>query len=252
MSWVDSHCHLDFLADPPGDMARAQATGISRWLLPGTDPNQWYRIRQRFRNDPRVRLAFGYHPWYLPAHSPDTHSLELTLDDYPDTAAIGETGLDFYPGKPSRPPADHQEAWFESHLKLARERDMPVIVHSVKAHDRILHYLKQYPEVRGVIHAFSGPYEQAMAYIDKGWSLGCGSLILKSKKTLDAFTRIPLEQVLLETDAPDMRPPKPTNENPLIDLHQISKRLASERRVDGEALREQTTRNASVLLGFSS
>lgn len=250
MTWIDSHCHLDFLYDPPGNMARAEATGIGRWLLPGTDPNQWHRVRQRFHNDARVRLAFGHHPWYLPEHPPRMDSLQHTLDDYPQAAAIGETGLDFYPGKPPRPPAEHQEAWFEAHLRLARERNLPVVVHSVKAHDRILHYLKNHPVVTGVIHAFSGPYEQAMAYVDKGWSLGCGSLILKSDKTLDAFARMPLEHVLMETDAPDMRPPNPTNENSLLDLHQISDRLARQRGISHDDLLKQTTRNASDLLGF--
>lgn len=250
MPWIDSHCHLDFLTDPPGDMARAEASDIGHWLLPGIEPHQWHRIRQRFQSDRRVRLSFGYHPWYLPNHPPELRSLEQTLDDCTDAVAIGEIGLDFYRGKPQRPPADHQEAWFESQLKLASERALPLIVHAVKAHDRVLHFLKRYPEVTGVIHAFSGPYEQAMAYVDKGWSLGCGSLILKSGKTLDAFGRLPLDNLLMETDAPDMRPKNPISHNSLLDLLQVSRRLAEERRIELGTLRDQTTANARRLFGF--
>lgn len=250
MPWIDSHCHLDFLPDPPNAMVRAEENAIRHWVLPGTEPNQWLRAQRRFDRDPRVHLAFGHHPWYLPDQAADVGGLGRQLDECPNAVAIGETGLDFYNGRPRRPPAAHQEAWFAEHLRLAGERDLPVIIHAVKAHDRILHYLKQYPNVTGVVHAFSGPYEQAMAYVDKGWRLGCGSLILKSAKTRDAFARIPIEHLLLETDAPDMRPAAPVHAIPLLDLLQIADCLADARGMTDDDLMVQTSANARALFGF--
>lgn len=249
MAWIDSHCHLDFLNDPPRDMARAEDAGIGHWLLPGTDPGQWHRARERFKSNSRVWLAFGHHPWYLPETEPALRSLSQALNGFPAVVALGEIGLDFHPGPPSRPTAEHQEAWFDSQLQLARELGLPVIVHSVKAHDRVLHYLKRYPDVTGVIHAFLGPYDQAMAFVDKGWYLGCGSLIFKSPKTLDAFKRIPVERLLLETDAPDMRPPRPVNDNPLLDLLQIGRKLAEARGISEADLMAGVARSGEALFG---
>ncbi|GGX46137.1 TatD family hydrolase [Saccharospirillum salsuginis] len=250
MPWIDSHCHLDYLPDPPNAMARAEENDIRHWILPGTDPSQWQRTQHRFERDPRVHLAFGHHPWFLPEHDAEMGVLSRQLDDSTTVVAIGETGLDYYNGQPKRPPADHQEAWFEQHLRLAQDRNLPVIIHAVKAHDRVLHYLKQYPRVTGVIHAFSGPYEQAMAYIDKGWRLGCGSLILKSGKTRDAFARIPADRLLLETDAPDMRPKHPVHTIPLLDLLQTADDLAEARGVTTADLMAQTSANTRTLFGI--
>lgn len=251
MSWIDSHCHLDFLSDPANAMARAEDHGIRHWVLPGTDPNQWVRARERFERDRRVHLAFGHHPWYLPEHEPDMRGLRRQLEDASSVVALGETGLDFHNGPPKRPPADHQEAWFEAQLRVAQDRGLPVIVHSVKAHDRVLHYLKQFPDVTGVIHAFSGSYEQAMAYVDKGWYLGCGSLILKSGKTRDAFARIPLDHLMLETDAPDMRPRHPIHSNPLLDVLQTVDTLIEARGVDVDTLESRTNANTQALFKVS-
>jgi len=250
MSWIDSHCHLDYLPDPPNAMARAEENDIHHWILPGTDPSQWQRVRHRFERDRRVHLAIGHHPWFLPKHDPDMGVLSRQLDGSATVVAIGETGLDFYDGQPKRPLADHQEAWFEQHLRLAQERHLPVIIHAVKAHDRILHYLKQYPKVTGVIHAFSGPYEQAMAYVDKGWRLGCGSLILKSRKTRDAFARIPIEHVLMETDAPDMRPTDPVHSIPLLDLLQTADELADARSITTTELMTRTHANTCAVFNL--
>lgn len=245
MRWIDSHCHLDFLSQPDKALAQALEAGIDHWLLPGTDPIQWQYASKTFGHLNHVSLAFGHHPWFLPASELDLSDLKVALKN--GVIAVGEVGLDFYPSRTERPSPDVQELWFDAQLKLAYEHDLPVIIHSVKAHDRILHYLKHYPDVRGVVHAFLGNYTQAMAFIDKGFLLGCGSLIAKSPKTLDAFSRIPLEHLLLETDAPDMRWPKPHADNPLLDVLSTAERLASARNIELEALAQATRDNARRL-----
>lgn len=247
MTWIDAHCHPDALTDPDGAMKEAQAAGIGQWILPGTEPQQWRAAGQRFSSDPRIRLAFGHHPWFLPPTEPDLTSLQAMLSACPQCIALGEIGLDFHSGNKSKASPELQQRWFEAQLALASEYQLPVIVHAVKAHDRVLALLKHYPDVRGVVHAFLGPYQQAMAYLDKGWYLGCGSLILKSAKTRDAFARIPAEHILLETDAPDMRPVQPDHDNPLLDLLQTADCLAQARAQSVAALMEQTSANVRRL-----
>lgn len=247
--WIDAHCHPDGLADPDAALDQAEAAGIGHWLLPGTEPQQWRLAGQRFASDPRLRFALGHHPWFLPTTQPDLSELESELNRRPQTVAVGEIGLDFHRANRD-PERRHQEAWFVAQLALAAERQLPVVVHSVKAHDRVLSALKRFPQLRGVVHAYLGPYEQAMAFVDKGWYLGCGSLILKSAKTLDAFARLPADAILLETDAPDMRPLQAEHDNPLLDLLQTAQKLALVRGESMDHLKTQTATNARQLFQF--
>lgn len=247
--WIDAHCHPDGLADPEAALDQAEAAGIGHWLLPGTEPQQWRQAGQRFASDPRLRFALGHHPWFLAATEPDLSELESELNQRSETLAVGEIGLDFHRASGERE-RRHQEAWFAAQMALAAERQLPVIVHSVKAHDRVLSALKRLPQVRGVVHAFVGPYEQAMAFVDKGWCLGCGSLIAKSPKTLDAFSRLPADAIVLETDAPDMRLAQAEHDNPLLDLLLTAHTLAQARGEPLEQLMTQTTTNVRQLFQF--
>lgn len=254
----DSHCHLDFLGNPGRCMADAQAAGIGHWLVPGTEPEQWQQAHQYFNQDGRVSLAAGHHPWFLPESPPDTHLLESWLDHHPDCVAIGEIGLDFFKHHPGSKAAGHQFDWFLAQLSIASERQQPVILHSVKAHDRILQGLKRYPKLVGVVHGFVGPYAQAMAYVDRGFYLGAGSVVFRSAKTLDAFALIPADRILVETDAPDQRLPdhhRPNTsqspadapENALLDWLATLGRLAEARQQCSDALMSQVRQNATLL-----
>ncbi|MEX2321716.1 MAG: TatD family hydrolase [Saccharospirillum sp.] len=258
MIGFDSHCHLDFLDDAPQCMADAETAGIARWLIPGTGPDQWRQAHQRFGQDDRVLLAAGHHPWFLPDSAPDIQSLESWLDQHSDSVAIGEIGLDFFRHHPRSAVAEHQFDWFMAQLAVSSECLQPVIIHSVKAHDRILQGLKRYPRVGGVVHGFVGPYAQAKAYLDRGFYLGAGSVVFQSAKTLDAFARIPAERILVETDAPDQRVPDqyrnaadPSDtglpDNALLDWLSILKRIAAARQMDSAILTEQVCQNASSL-----
>jgi TatD DNase family protein len=249
MSGFDSHCHVDFMPEALAAMADAEASGIGHWLVPGTEPKQWRQARQRFGQDARVHLGAGHHPWFLPDSPADTGPLVQWLDEQSDCVAIGEIGLDFFKHSRRSCAAEHQEAWFSAQLDLACERQLPVIIHSVKAHDRILHGLNRHSQVTGVVHGFVGPYVQAMAYIDRGLYLGAGSVVFRSDKTLDAFCRIPSDRILIETDAPDQRHPYPHSENALLDWHRTLERLAELRQLSATFLTEQVRRNARTLFG---
>lgn len=258
MIGFDSHCHLDFLDDATQCMAGAEAADMGRWLVPGTAPDQWQKAHQQFSGDDSVLLAAGHHPWFLPESPPDAQSLETWLDQHSDCVAIGEIGLDFFRYHPHSAAAGHQFDWFMAQLAVASERRQPVIIHSVKAHDRILQGLKRYPKVVGVVHGFVGPYAQAQAYLDRGFYLGAGSVVFQSAKTLDAFARIPADRILVETDAPDQRVPEQyrtktgaseatTPDNPLLDWLSTLNRIAEARETDSTALGEQVRQNAASL-----
>lgn len=258
MIGFDSHCHLDFLDDAPQCMASAEANGLGRWLVPGTAPDQWQKAHQQFSADDRVLLAAGHHPWFLPESPPDTQSLETWLDQHSDCVAIGEIGLDFFRHHAHSGAAEHQFDWFMAQLAIASERSLPVIVHSVKAHDRILQGLKRYPKVVGVVHGFVGPYAQAKAYLERGFYLGAGSMVFQSAKTLDAFARIPVDRILVETDAPDQRVPEQyrntadssedaTPHNALLDWLSTLNRIAESREMPCTALRQHVRQNAASL-----
>jgi TatD DNase family protein len=134
-------------------------------------------------------------------------------------------------------------------LAVANERQLPVIIHSVKAHDRILQGLKQSSDIRGVVHGFVGPYEQAMAYIDRGLYLGAGSVVFRSAKTLDSFARIPADRLLIETDTPDQRIPDNQRANALLDWLRILERIADARRIGARDLADRVLSNANALFG---
>lgn len=258
MIGFDSHCHLDFLDDAAQCMVGAEANGLGRWLVPGTEPAQWHKAYQQFSEDDRVLLAAGHHPWFLPGSPPDTQSLENWLEHHRDCVAVGEIGLDFFRHHPHSDAAEHQFNWFIAQLAVACERSQPVIIHSVKAHDRILQGLKRFPQVHGVVHGFVGPYAQAKAYLDRGFFLGAGSVVFRSAKTLDAFARIPADRILVETDAPDQRVPEQhrnkadssqaiTPDNPLLDWQSTLGRIAEAREVDSRSLEAQVHQNAALL-----
>lgn len=260
MNGFDSHCHLDFLDDAARCMTDAATSGIGHWLVPGTGPDQWQQAHQQFSEDKRVLLAAGHHPWFLAESPPDTQRLEAWLDRRPDCVAIGEIGLDFFRHHPGSAAAEHQFDWFLAQLAIASERQLPVILHSVKAHDRILQGLKRYPEVVGVVHGFVGPYAQAMAYVDRGFYLGAGSVLFRSAKTLDAFARMPADRILVETDAPDQRLPyqhrrhanrseTDAPDNALLDWLATVDRLANARQLNNATLVSQIRQNATLLFG---
>jgi TatD DNase family protein len=251
MNGFDSHCHLDFIDNASDLMSGAESAGVSQWLIPGTEPRQWQQAHQLFSEDPRVTLGVGHHPWFLPESQPDTDQLNTWLDNHVDCIALGEIGLDFYRHHPRSLSADHQRDWFLAQLAVATERRLPVIIHSVKAHDRILQGLKQSSDIRGVVHGFVGPYEQAMAYIDRGLYLGAGSVVFRSAKTLDAFSRIPADRLLIETDAPDQRIPANPPANPLFDWLQILECIADARGVSGGELAGRVHTNARALFALS-
>ncbi|AJQ94034.1 TatD family hydrolase [Gynuella sunshinyii] len=203
---IDSHCHLDFEtfdSDRQRIIESCRQHNICGFMVPSVAPRFWPRQLRLASEYPEVALALGLHPWYVSEAAIESlRDLAKVLDSSPaPVLAIGETGLDKLKGNP-----ELQLLSLKYQLGVAQELDKPVILHSVKTHARLQDILRDYPGVRGVVHGFSGSYEDAMRFIDIGFKVGIGGLITRpnARKIRAAVTRLPLHSMVLETDAPDM------------------------------------------------
>lgn len=252
---IDSHCHFDFpVFDKDRDevVRHCERLGISHIVIPGTERHNWPQLEALCERYQACYYALGLHPYFLRSDSLTAlGELESAIKKVPSKlVAIGETGLD----AAIEVPISLQTESFEQHLFLAGKYNLPVIVHHRKSHHLIMEQLKlSSHEHCGVIHAFSGSYEQGMAYINAGFKLGIGGTITyeRAKKTRDAVARLPLEEMLLETDAPDMplsgQQGKP---NSPINTVNVAKALARLKNISTEEVKAVTKQSTLELFSF--
>ncbi|WP_320826290.1 TatD family hydrolase [Reinekea sp.] len=248
--WIDSHCHLNDMSHAIEWMKQAEQSDIDRFIIPGTAPQQWPEVIAW--QSARCAIALGTHPWFVDPSQNQAGQLVAALAQH-SVVAIGEIGLDFYPSQSQpRPDKAVQQQLFEAQLQIATEHRLPVIVHSVKAHQQVIATLRRLDIHAGVIHAFVGSVELASQYIDLGFHLGVGPLILKSPKTRSALAQIPLSHLLLETDAPfSSSGPTAHRTNPLLDLVAVANCLAELKQLGLTQLQTQTRHNSQSLFGLS-
>ncbi|MFN5152036.1 MAG: TatD family hydrolase [Burkholderiales bacterium] len=211
-TWCDSHCHLDaaeFRADFDAVMHRSVAFGVRQWIVPAVSTSAFesvHAIAQRYEG---ADYALGIHPLYVQSakasHIDLLESWIVRLRSDEKLIAVGEIGLDLYPG---HPPFDLQQWFFEQQLRLARRYDLAVIVHARRAPDQVFAGLRRFNIKRGIVHAFNGSEQQAHALIGQGMFLGFGgSLTYQGSRRIRRLAQVlPLSSMLLETDAPDIKP----------------------------------------------
>lgn len=202
---VDSHCHLDaaeFDLDRNEVIARARKAGVARQVVPAVDAAGWPKLREVCASAPGLHPAYGLHPMYLSSHRPEhLHELRDWIErERP--LAVGECGLDYFVEGLDR---DEQMRYFEGQLKLAREFDLPLIVHARHAVEATIAALRRIGGLRGVVHSYSGSEEQAEQLWKAGFLLGLGGPVTydRAKRLRRIVAAMPIEQLLLETDAPD-------------------------------------------------
>ena len=202
---VDSHSHFDvdgFDGDRGEALARAQAQGVVAQIVPAIDAAGWPRLASVCGAHAGLHAAYGLHPIYLPEHRPE-HLLALRAWlERDDCVAVGEIGLDYFMDGLDR---DLQQRYFEAQLHLAREIGLPVVVHARRAVDAVIATLRRFPGLRGVVHSFAGSAEQAAQLWTLGFMLGIGGPVTypRAQRLRRVVAALPLEQLLLETDAPD-------------------------------------------------
>ena len=202
---VDSHVHLDDLAfagDREAVIERARRDGVDRLVVPAVDARSWPKIRELCARHAGVHPAYGLHPMFLSRHAPEhVDSLSSWLNEN-RPVAVGEIGLDFHVDGLDR---DLQRHYFQRQLQLAREHDLPVIVHARGALEEVILTLRRSDSPRGVVHSFSGSEQQARQLWDLGFHLGIGGPVTyeRAQRLRRIVARMPIEFLLLESDAPD-------------------------------------------------
>ncbi|MFH8135428.1 TatD family hydrolase [Pantoea osteomyelitidis] len=209
MRFIDTHCHFDFppfVGDEANSIARAARTGMEKLIVPAVDVSGFQHLLELAEAYPAIYIALGLHPIVIEQHE-EAHlaALEAALKQRPaKLVALGEIGLDLYRDDPH---FDKQEWLLDAQLKLAREQDLPVILHSRRTHDKLALHLRRHDlPRRGVVHGFAGSLQQAQAFIKLGYCIGVGGTITyeRASKTRNTIAQLPLSALLLETDAPDM------------------------------------------------
>ena len=215
MPWVDTHCHLDaaeFDADRNAVRDAARQAGVTQCLIPAVHADHFDAVRQLAHRHGDV-YALGIHPLYTP-HASEQHlqQLDAALRQHradPRLVAVGEIGLDaFVPALTQSAAWDKQQAFYRAQLKLARQHQLPVILHVRRSADALLKGLRDIPVCGGIAHAFNGSVQQAMAFIDLGFKLGFGGALTfdRALQLRRLATALPLSAIVLETDAPDIPP----------------------------------------------
>lgn len=251
---IDSHCHLDFPVfddDRALVIERSKALNVTQFVVPSVTSSTFSRVHALKQLSSDIHVAFGLHPCFMEEHQECDLELLRSYCQRFAPCAIGEIGLDFH-----LPQADkeRQRAFFQQQLDLANEFNLPVILHVRKAHAIVLDMLKNIRLTRGgIIHAYSGSMEQAKEYMKLGFKLGFGGVITYegSKRVRKIATELPLESIVLETDAPDMplsgqQGLRNSPERVVDVLHA----LAQLRAEPVEVLARATTQNIEQLLGL--
>ncbi|MEB0038878.1 MULTISPECIES: TatD family hydrolase [unclassified Pseudomonas] len=258
MTLIDTHTHLDFPdfdADRQTLMANCRAVGVERAVVLGVHQRNWQRVWDLVQSDASLFAAFGLHPLYLDEHLLD-HVEELgdwltRLKGHPQLCAVGEFGLDYFVETLDR---DRQQGMFEAQLQLADDFNLPALLHVRRSHANVIATLKDYNLKRGgIIHAFAGSREEASEYIKLGFKLGLGGAATwpQALRMHRVIAKLPLDSVVLETDAPDMAPAMyPNQRNSPEHLPDICLALAQLMGVPAEELANASTRNAYELFNW--
>lgn len=259
MRLIDTHTHLDFPdfdADRVELLARSRAAGVEKLVVLGVYQANWQRLWDLVQREDGLYAAFGLHPVYLEQHRAE-HLAELRdwlqrLAGHPRLCAVGEFGLDYFLEQLDR---QRQQELFEAQLKLANDCELPVLLHVRRAHAATIATLKRLrPRRGGIIHAFAGSYEEAREYLRLGFRLGLGGAptwpqALRLRKVV---AQLPLEAIVLETDAPDMAPAMyPNQRNSPEHLAAICTALAELRGIAPDDLASASSRNAAELFGWA-
>ncbi|HMT80193.1 MAG TPA: TatD family hydrolase [Azonexus sp.] len=248
---IDTHCHLDaveFDADREAVYAAAIAAGIGRMVVPAVAVDGFSKTKMVVEHFPGCVAAYGIHPLYV------TRAAETDLNILRDwlvrekPLAVGEIGLDHFVTDID---LARQEYFFVEQLKLASAFDLPVLLHVRRAVDPILKQLRRFRVRGGIAHAFNGSRQQADTFINLGFGLGFGGAMTFSGSTRirELAATLPLESIVLETDAPDI-PPAWLNggRNSPAELSRIASVLAELRGMSREDVITVTAGNARRIL----
>ena len=252
---IDSHCHLDMKAfdkDRDAVIRRAREDGIVHMISIGIDVKSSQSAIDLARKHDFISATVGCHPHDADGCEPDGLEMLSRMAAEPEVVAWGEIGLDYYRNYSGK---ENQRKIFQAQLGLAKEAELPVIIHDREAHEEVYAILEKMGkgERKGIIHCFSGDRELAEAFIALGYYISIPGTITykKAGQIKEVAATIPLDRMLVETDAPFLAPvPRRGKRNEPGLLNHTVREIAKLRDIPFEAVAEQTSRNAGTIFGL--
>ncbi|HEX2605472.1 MAG TPA: TatD family hydrolase [Oxalicibacterium sp.] len=253
--WIDTHCHLDAaeFADASDAVARAAADlHVDMIVIPAVERDNFAKVAELAHRNGNCSYALGIHPIFVPqAQESDLQAMRevvaAAMGD-PRFVAIGEIGLDFFvPMLMTSEMRDKQAFFYSEQLKIARDFDLPVLLHVRRSQDQILKYLRRITVRGGIAHAFNGSFQQAETFIKLGFKLGFGGAMTftRALQIRRLASELPIDALVLETDAPDISPAwlHPERNSP-AELPRIGEVLAELRSAESASIARATSANA--------
>ncbi len=250
----DTHSHYDdeaFNEDREVLLGLLPKEGVSHVMTCGTNLVTSYRSLQLAQKYDYIYCALGFHP--EEAHEErkgDLDTIRELLEKEPKAKAVGEIGLDYY--WEENAPRDVQIDLFRRQIEIAKELDLPVIVHDREAHEDTFSILSEM-RPKGVLHCYSGSKEQALQYTEMGFYIGLGGVVTfkNARKAVEVAESIPIDKLLLETDCPYMAPVPhrgERNDSRLISL--VAEKIGEIRGMDPQEIADITNKNAREFFGI--
>jgi len=250
---IDSHCHLDFETfddDRAQVLQRAADSSISDIIIPGTQKMYWDKIKHLCSKHKQLHPCYGLHPYWVNNHNEQDLKQLNTYIELQHPVAIGECGLDF---RPQQADKNRQLDFFESQLRIAEDHQLPVVIHSVKATEKVIETIKKFKNLTGMIHSYSGSAAQARQLIDLNFFISASGSVTydRAKKIKEVMKEIPLTSLLIETDAPD-QPDQKNHDKRNEPAYLVNTALViAELREDSfDNIARQTTMNAKELFNI--
>ena len=250
----DTHAHVDdraFDEDRQALLENLPSQGITMLLNPGCSLETSRNAVKNARDYAYIYAAVGSHPDAADEVNDEVlEEYRKLVKENPKVKAIGEIGLDYH--YEDVPRARQQQA-FRDQMALARELNLPVIIHDREAHEDCLNMLKAFPEVKGVFHCFSGSAEMARQLTNMGWYVGFTGVITfkNARRAVEAAAAVPLDRMVIETDCPYMSPePFRGKRNDPSRVYRMAEKLAEIRGLSVEEIQNITLENGKRLYGI--
>ncbi len=242
---IDTHSHIDCLKDPKKSIENSIKEGVEYIIVPSSSPENFTSSIELSKNYDVIYSALGVHPEDVSKYKNDTQKeIVRLIKENEKVIAIGEIGLDYYWDKTTK---EEQQKIFKTQVEIALSLDLPVLIHSREALSDTVQILKDFNVKKAILHCFQGNAIQAEECIKQGWLLGVGGVVTfkNSRKLKEVVKEIPLEYLVLETDAPYMTPePFRGQENSPEYLKFIAKEIANIKDTTFSEVDKITTKNA--------
>ena len=242
--FIDTHCHVEEDKISKEEYIRhAQEAGVSCCVVSFCDPKELSKVEELVSVSDSYYVTVGIHPEYaMDVQESDFSLLEKMLEQK-KVVAIGEIGLDYYWDKNHK---EEQKDVFRRQMVLAEKWKLPVVIHTREAMNDTYEILKEFPQVHGIMHCFSGSYEMACHFLSLGYLLGIGGVLtFKNSKLGEVVQQLPLSSFVLETDSPYLAPePVRGTMNESKNIPYIAEKLANWKGVSIEEVAKVTSKNA--------